>query len=85
LVDEIGGLYEAVEEARRRAEIPEKKKIRLVRYYRRRRLWELLLPEFDPGFTAAAGMLPAFDGLDFLAWLARHTILLWMPFDIRIR
>ncbi len=84
LVDELGGLTEAVEEARRLAQIPARKKVRLVHYYRRRRLREMLVPELTAG---AAQLLPrqAQEGLEFIERLAENVILLLLPFDIRIR
>ncbi len=85
LVDQIGGLSEAVEEARKLANIPDRKKIRLVHYYRRRRLREMLLPELTTGSEARWLLPSALQGLDFLERLARNAILLWFPFDIRIR
>lgn len=85
LVDEIGGLFEAVAEARKLAQIPEKRKIRLVHYYRRRRLREMFVPELAAKAQADLLAQSASDWVDFLERLSRNTILLWMPFDIRIR
>lgn len=85
LVDEIGGLSEAIEEARKLAQIPDRKKIRLLHYYRRRRLREMFMPQVTA--SAHAELLPqsALDWVEFLQRLARNTVLLLLPFDIRIR
>jgi protease-4 len=84
LVDTIGGLDDAVAEARKRAGIPERKKIRLVHYVRRRRLRELLMPDISPQLM---GSIPdqASDLLEILHQLRDSPILLLMPFWVRIR
>ncbi len=85
LIDSLGGPREAVQEARRIAGIPDKKKIRLVHYYPRRRWRDLLALEFTPLFHA--GLLPraALELIDVLGQIGRSDILLWMPFRIRIK
>jgi protease-4 len=85
LVDSIGGVEDAIAEARKRAGIPQKRKIRLVHYIRKRRLRELLLPDFSPQFRV--GWLPddVTDTLETLQQLRDSPILLLMPFRIRIR
>jgi protease-4 len=42
LLDQIGGLVQAVERAQKEAGLPKKKKVRLVRYFKRRSLKDLL-------------------------------------------
>jgi protease IV len=84
LVDEIGGLSEAVHEARRLAKIPDSKKTRLVHYCQRRRLWERLLPEFKAPMAFGL-MQPTLDAWDFMEELTRQKILLLAPYQIRIR
>ena len=71
LVDFLGGPLEALREARRLAGIPAKKKIRVVEYHRRRRLIEMLMPDL----SAEAELLQQLG----------TSILLWMPFEPRIR
>jgi protease-4 len=85
LVDEIGGLSDAVQQARRLARIPERKKIRLLHYYRRRKLRELLAPDFAVGGQTQLRALSALERLEFLLQLSRHNLLLWLPYEIRIR
>ncbi len=84
LVDRVGGILEAVAEARRLAAIPDAKKVRVAHYQRRRRLREMLVPDFAPQLSA---WLPqtSIDACATLRQLAESTILLWMPFHIRIR
>ena len=48
LLDQMGGLVQAVERAQREAGLPKKKKVRLVRYFRRRTLRDLF-PSPMPG------------------------------------
>lgn len=78
LVDELGGLMEAVQRARESAGIPERAKVRVVHYYRHRRLWERLMPGMRPP-------LLALDLIERMERLATQGILLEMPFSIRIR
>jgi protease IV len=85
LVDEIGGLPDAIQEARKQAKIPDSRKIRVVHYYRRRRLWERLMPDLKAPITSSLVAQPAFDALEFLERLAGQRILLLAPFQIRIR
>ncbi len=84
LVDWIGGIEEAVGEARRLAGIPEAKRVRVAHYQRRRRLREMLVPDFSPQFSAWMPQ-PSIDACTTLQHLAENTVLLWMPFQIRIR
>jgi len=86
LVDLLGGPMEAVCEARRLAGIPDTKKIRLVRYLRKRRLWELLIPNLGVA-QVAAGKLPesALELMDAAQVLDGERLLLWTPYDIRIQ
>jgi protease IV len=80
LVDAIGGPLEAIQEARRLAGIPDRKKIRLIQYHRRRRLLERLVPEISTETMAdPANYLQVFQRL------ARDVILAWLPYQIRIR
>ncbi len=85
LVDEIGGPLEAVREARRLARIPDRKKFRLVHYYRRRTLREKLVDELVSNARGDSMTHAAMDFWDLLRRLARSTIMLWLPFEIRIR
>jgi len=84
LVDQMGGLLEAVHEAKKLARIPERKKIRVVYYHRRRRLWERLLPDFRAPISAALPD-PALGAIETLEVISRHPILLLMPYQIHIR
>jgi protease-4 len=85
LVDEIGGISEAIQRARRLADIDESKKIRVVHYYKRRKLWERLMPDFQSPIMARLFPQPAMDVLGIIDDLGRQEILLMMPFQIRIR
>jgi protease-4 len=84
LVDEIGGINEAIRHARKLAGIPERKKVRVVHYYRHRRFWERLMPEFRPHLSAALAQ-PVLEIMGALQELGKEGILLLMPFKIRIR
>jgi len=85
LVDEIGGLLEAVQKARDLAHIPETKKVRVVHYYRHRKLWERFLPDLKSPIMAAVLPQPALHALEMMEPLAKQAILLLLPFQIRIR
>jgi len=85
LVDEIGGILEAIQRARWLADIDESKKIRVVHYYKRRRLLERLMPDLHSPIMAKIFPQPALDVLSFIDDLGRQKILLMMPFQIRIR
>ncbi len=85
LVDMLGGIPEAIQEVRRLAKIPDDRKIRLLHYYRRRRLREMLIPEFKPHLHAELLPQPALELLDVLELFATSKVLLLMPFRIRIR
>ncbi len=85
LVDLLGGPQEALAEARRRAGIPEDRKVRLLHYARRRRLSELLIPEFRPRLETLLLHGPLLGLLDFVESASRETHFLRMPCDIRIR
>jgi len=76
---------EAVNEARRLACIPQKRKARVVFYHRRPRLRDLLAPEFASPFRQAAMPLPLAEMLECLTRIRGVSVLLWMPFRIRIR
>ncbi len=85
LIDEIGGLLEAVQKARELARIPATGKIRIVHYYRHRKLWERFMPDVKSPFLAALLPQPALDAFGAIERLGKHAILLLMPFQIRIR
>ena len=85
LVDEIGGISEAIQQARKLAGIPDSKKARVVHYYRHRRIWERLLPDFRSPIMAQVISQPVLDAMGMLEELNKQRILLLMPFSIRIR
>ncbi len=85
LVDEIGGLTEAIRQARKLADIPDAKKVRVVHYYKRRRLWERLMPDIRSPITAKLFPESVLNAIDFIEALRKQAILLVMPFQIRIR
>jgi protease-4 len=85
LVDEIGGICEAIHRARRLSNIRDTQKTRVVHYYRRRRLWEHFLPDILPSFAARLLPQAVGDSLQILESLGKEAILLVMPFRIRIR
>lgn len=47
LVDQLGGLYKALDVAKQRAKIPAEEEVNLIVYPRRRSMWELLSDEFQ--------------------------------------
>jgi protease-4 len=47
LVDQLGGLYKAIEVAKQRARIPAEEEVNLIVYPRRRSVWELLSEELQ--------------------------------------
>lgn len=85
LVDEIGGFLEAVRKARELAHIPETGKIRIVHYYRHRKLWERFMPDLRSPIMATFLPQSTLDAADMIAQLGKQAILLVMPFQIRIR
>ncbi len=85
LVDEIGGISEAIQRARTLAGIPDSRKARVFHYYRHRRFWERLMPDFRPPLMAGTIARPALELLDVLEKLGSQGLLLLMPFHIRIR
>jgi len=85
LVDEIGGLLEAIRKARALARIPETRKGRVVHYYRHRKLWERFLPDLKSPIMAAVLPQPALDAIATIEQLGKQAILMLMPFQIRIR
>ena len=84
-MDEIGGLSEAIQQARKLAGIGESKKTRVVHYLKRRRLWEKLMPDFRSPIMTKLFSQSALDAVDMIDSLERQKILLLMPFQIRIR
>jgi protease IV len=84
LVDEIGGLSEAIQEARKLAKIPNSRKTRLVHYYQHRKFWERLLPEFRSPLVTALLPRPTLDALELTAEIAKQKILLIAPYHIQI-
>jgi protease IV len=85
LVDEIGGFSQAVQKARELAHIPETKMVRVVHYYRHRKLWERFLPDFRSSVMARFLPQSALDAMSIVEELGKQAILLVMPFRIRIR
>ncbi len=85
LIDEIGGISEAIQQARRLAGIDESRKIRVIHYYKRRKLWERLMPDIHSPIMTRLFPQSALDVLDVIDELGRQEILLIMPFQIRIR
>ncbi len=85
LVDEIGGIFEAIQQARKLAGIPDSKKVRVVHYYRHRRIWERLIPDFRSPIMVRVISPPVLDAMDIAEQLSKQGILLLMPFSIRIR
>jgi protease-4 len=84
LIDRLGGLTEAVREARQLAHIGEKAAVRLVHYYKRRKLRDMLLPELGVQ-TRSGTENAAADLLAFFEQLQSCRILLLLPYQIRIR
>ena len=83
LVDQIGGIEEAVGEARRLAGISEPKNVRIMHYQRRRRLRDMLVPDLRP--ICRRGCRRLLDACAILRQLTDNSMMLWMPFQIRIR
>jgi len=84
LVDEIGGIFEAVQRARRLAGIPDSQKVRILHYHRHRRLWERLMPDFRSPVMSSLLSQPALEIMDILDQIRKQGILLLMPFRVRI-
>jgi len=85
LVDEIGGFLDAVQKARELAQIPGTRKIRVVHYFRHRRFWERFIPDIHTPFIAGILPEPAIDAAGMIRQLGKQSMLLIMPFQIRIR
>jgi protease-4 len=85
LVDEIGGIFEAIQQARKLAGIPDSKKVRVVHYHRHRRIWERLIPDFRSPIMVRVISPPVLDAMDIAEQLSKQGILLLMPFSIKIR
>jgi protease-4 len=85
LVDEIGGFSQAIQKARELAHIPENRKVRVVHYFRHRKLWERFLPDFRSPIMAWLLSHPMLDAMSVVEDLGKQAILLVMPFHIRIR
>lgn len=85
LVDEMGGLFQAIERARKLAGIPDRKKTRVVHYYRHKKLWERLMPDLKSPLMSKVLSHPALEAIDIAEDFGRRGILLLMPFSIRIR
>jgi protease-4 len=84
LVDKIGGIEEAIEEARLLTGLARPRRARVVHYQRRRRLRDMIIPDFAPQFSVWMPD-PAIEALSLVRQFAENTIMLWMPFQIRIR
>jgi protease IV len=84
LIDEFGGIFEAIQHARKLAGISESKKVRVIHYYRHRRFWERLMPDFHSPIMTRVLSHPALDALGVLEDLGKQGILLLMPYRIRI-
>jgi protease IV len=85
LVDEIGGFSEAIRQARKLSQIPDSRKIRVVHYYRPRKLWERIMPDFHSPISTRLLPQSLLDAAEIVEAFGRHAILLVMPFQIRIR
>lgn len=85
LVDALGGFPEAVRKARELAGIPESRKVRVVHYYRHRKLWERFVPDLHSPILARIVPPSVLDSADTIGQVARQALLLVMPFEIRIR
>jgi protease-4 len=85
LVDEIGGLSEAIQEARKLAKIPDSRKTRIVHYYQHRKFWERILPDLRNPLAATLLPSPMLDAWGILEEIAKQKILLLAPHHIRIR
>ncbi len=85
LVDSIGGIMQAIEQARRLANIPDSQKVRVVHFHRRRKLWERLIPDFQSPIASRTLSQSALAAADLMNDLGKQTLLLILPFQIRIR
>jgi protease IV len=85
LVDEIGGIWEAIDQARRLAKIPASRKTRVVHYYRHRRFWERFVPDFHTQAAIEILPRPALECMEILESFGGQEFLLLLPFTIRIR
>jgi protease-4 len=80
LVDELGGIEEAVDAAKRALGLPADQPVLIERLPRARRLWDLPMGLGLPRRGALSEML---DVLPSLTFLVRERIWALMPFDIR--
>ena len=85
LVDGLGGIIEAIQQARTLAGIRDSRKVRVIHYCRHRKIWERLMPEFHSPFFSRVLSHPALQAMETLEKLGNQGILLSMPFRIRIR
>jgi protease-4 len=85
LIDEIGGVFEAIQRARALARIRDSQKTRVIHYFRRRKLWERFIPDIRSPVMAGLLPQPMLTGFEMIKNLGKQGILLIMPFQIRIR
>ncbi len=85
LADEVGGLHEAIQSARRLAGLRETQRTRIIHYYRHRRFWERLMPDLRSPLMSNTIAQSALGYIDALEQIGRQGILLLMPFRIDIR
>ncbi len=80
LVDELGGIEEALDAAKRALGLPADQPVLLERVPRARRLWDLPM---GLGLPRRGGLVELLDVLPSLSFVVRERIWALMPFDIR--
>jgi protease-4 len=83
LIDEVGGLDRAIEMVRRRANIADQEKIRLVIYPRKRNIFELLWSR-QPEASLESSVRALTGGLDLGLW-RQGGLMRIMPYSIELR
>ena len=80
LVDELGGIEEALDAAKRALGLPADQPVLIERVARPRRFWDFSL---GFGLPRRGGLLDLLDGLPSFSFLLRERVWALMPFDIR--
>jgi protease-4 len=83
LIDELGGLDRAVELIKKRANIADNEKIRLVPYPGKRTIFEQWMRSTSTDSAVDAKIKTLLNGLDYKAW-ARGGMMRLMPYMIKI-
>jgi protease-4 len=83
LVDQLGGLDEAIDLVKKRAKIPADERVTVVSYPSRRSLFDLLFRRSQPD-AIESKLAEAFQGMPYRAWM-RGGLLRLMPYWIVVK